>query len=152
MWDLIERKEDNANRRGGASLMTPIGMVQLIYPELSYKLNGLFFEVQNKLGTKFQEKHYSKAICSLLKELKIPFKTEFSFKVEFNGESLGLFKADLIIDDKILVEIKVTDRLTVDHKKQLIRYLDALDLPLGLLVNFRARPLQVMRVIKSARH
>lgn len=127
-------------------------MAELVYPELSYKLNGVFFKVQNKLGTKFQEKHYVKAICSLLKELKISFKTEFPFKIEFNGEPLGSFKADLIVDDKILVEIKVTDRLTIDHKKQLIRYLDALDLPLGLLVNFRARPLQAMRVIKSRTH
>jgi len=127
-------------------------MAELVYPELSYKLNGIFFKVQNKLGTKFQEKHYVKAICSLLKEFEIPFKAECPFKVEFNGEVLGSFKADLIIDGKILIETKATDRLMVDHKKQLIRYLDALDLPLGLLINFRARPLQIMRVIKSKTH
>ncbi len=127
-------------------------MAELIFPELSYKLNGIFFEVQNRLGTKFKEKHYLKAICSILKQLKIPFQIEVPFRIIFNGELLGLFKADLVVDNKILIEIKVVDRLTVDHKKQMIRYLDALGFPLGILVNFRTRPLQTIRVTKSKVH
>lgn len=126
-------------------------MADLIYKELSYKLNGIFFAVQNKLGTKFQEKHYLKAICSLLKQQNLPFKTEVSFKLDFNNEPLGSFRADLIIDDKILVELKATDKLTNDHKLQILRYLDALGLELALLVNFRLRPLQFIRVIRGAR-
>jgi len=126
-------------------------MAELLYKDLSYKLNGIFFEVQNKLGTKFQEKHYLKAICAFLKENNIPFKTEVSFKVDFKNETLGLFRADLIVDDKILVELKAVDRLTNDHKLQILRYLQALDLELALLVNFRLRPLQFIRVIRGAR-
>ena len=126
-------------------------MTDLIEKDLSYKLNGIFFAVQNKLGTKFQEKHYLKAICSLLKEQKIPFKTEVSFKLNFNNEPLGSFRADLIVDDKILVELKTVDRLTNDHKLQILRYLQVLNLELALLVNFRLRPLQIIRVIRGAR-
>jgi len=127
-------------------------MAQLIYKDLSYELNGIFFETQNKLGTKFQEKHYLRAVCRLLTERSIPFRTEVPFKVIFNGETLGSFRADLIVDDKILVEFKTVDRLTPDHKKQIIRYLDALDLDLAILVNFRIRPLQMWRIIKSRPH
>ncbi len=127
-------------------------MSNLILPELSYKLNGIFFEVQNKLGTKFQEKHYVKAICSLLQEMGIAFKVEVPFRVMFKEQDLGLFKADLVVDEKILVEVKVVDRLTVDHRQQIIRYLDALTMPLGILVNFRVRPLQIMRLVKSRPH
>lgn len=127
-------------------------MAELLHKDLSYKLNGIFFEVQNKLGTKFQEKHYLRAVCRLLTERNIPFKVEVPFKVTFNGETLGSFKADLIVDDKILVEFKTADRLTSDHKKQIIRYLDSLDLTLAILINFRIRPLQMWRIIKSRPH
>ena len=86
-----------------------------------------------------------------MREQKIPFKTEVSFKLNFNDEPLGSFRADLVIDDKILVELKVVDRLTNDHRLQLLRYLEALNLELALLVNFRLRPLQIIRVIRGAR-
>lgn len=120
---------------------------ELIHKELSYKLNGIFFAVQNKLGTKFQEKHYFKAVCSLLKEENLPHQTEVGFQIKFNDEILGSFRADLIVDNKILVELKTTDYLTSDHKQQLLRYLDALNLKLALLVNFRTRPLQIWRLV-----
>lgn len=122
-------------------------MSELIHKNLSFKLNGIFFEVQNKLGTKFQEKHYQKAICALLEKNNINFKTEAPIELEFDGKIIGKFKTDLIIDDKILIELKATDYLTSDHKQQLLRYLQALKLNLALLINFRQRPLQVWRVV-----
>lgn len=77
----------------------------------------------------------------------IPFKVEVPIHVKFEGELLGNFRADLIVDNKILVELKVTDYLTSDHRQQLLRYLEALQLKLALLVNFRIRPLQIRRVV-----
>jgi len=122
-------------------------MSDILYKDLSYKLNGILFEVQNKLGTKFQEKHYQKAICSLLKKQNIPFQTELSFNLDFDGEPLGKFRADLVIDSKILVELKAADRLTSENKQQTLRYLEALKLNLAPLVNFRIRPLQIWRIV-----
>lgn len=122
-------------------------MEELVYKDLSYKLNGILFTVQNKLGTKFQEKHYSKAVCSLLKENGLPYRTEVPFQIKFNNEILGSFRADLIVDDKVLIEFKATDRLTTDHQQQILRYLDALNLKLALLVNFRIRPIQIWRIV-----
>lgn len=127
-------------------------MAELIYKELSYKINGLCFEVQNKLGTKFQEKHYLKAFCALLKRDGIPYQTEVEMSVQFEGENLGKLRADLIVDNKILIELKAVDYLTSDHKQQIIRYLDSLNLKLALLINFRKRPLQVWRVLPSRQH
>lgn len=121
-------------------------MEGIIYKELSYVVNGILFEVQNKLGTKFQEKHYVKAVCALLKQKSIPFLLEVPFTITFEGEKLGKFKVDMIIDKKILVEFKATDRLTNDHRQQMLRYLKSLNYKLGLLVNFRTRPLQIWRV------
>ena len=83
----------------------------------------------------------------MLEKDNINFKTEAPINLEFDGKILGKFKADLIIDDKILVELKATDYLTNDHKQQLIRYLQATNLKLSLLINFRKRPLQVWRIV-----
>lgn len=127
-------------------------MTELVYKELSYKINGLCFEVQNKLGTKFQEKYYVKALCSLLKRKGISFITEVEIEIMFGDERLGKLRADLIVDNKILIEFKAVDYLTSDHKQQIIRYLDSLNLKLALLINFRKRPLQIWRVLPSRRH
>ena len=121
-------------------------MGEILYKELCYQLNGILFDIQNTLGTKFQEKHYSKAICSTLQHLHIPYETEKSFTIEIQGQIIGSFRADLIIDNKVLIELKATDKLTTDHKLQMLRYLKALDLRLGLLVNYRIRPLQIWMI------
>ena len=122
-------------------------MAELIFKELSYKLNGIFFEVQNKLGANFQEKHYKRAICSLLEKNKINFAEEVPIEVSFEGKILGKFKADLIIDNKILIELKATDKLTSEHRQQILRYLKATKIKLALLINFRKRPLQIWRIV-----
>ena len=121
-------------------------MEGIIYKELSYQLNGILFAVQNSLGTKFQEKHYIKATCAYLDELHVPYVLEFPFELKVKGKVLGSFRVDLIVDNKILMEFKTVGRLTIDHKMQILRYLEALDLRLGLLVNFRVRPIQIWRV------
>lgn len=91
---------------------------KLIYPELSYLLMGVLFEVHNKLGTKYQEKHYQRAIEIKLKELEIPYQREVKIVAEFNKESLGDFFIDFIIDDKIILETKEFGkfRLTILNK------------------------------------
>lgn len=122
---------------------------KLLYEELSYKLRGIFFEIQNELGTKFQEKHYCRAIATLLKKNNISFKQEAPFTVIYEGNVLGKFNADFIVEDKIILEIKTTNEITNDNVKQLIRYLEAANLQLGLFVNFRVRPLEIRRVINK---
>ena len=79
-------------------------MGKLLYPELSYLLMGILFEVHNKLGTKYQEKHYQKAIETKLKTLNIPYQREVKVVVNFEGETLGEFYLDFIIDNKIILK------------------------------------------------
>jgi len=76
----------------GATNTTNMSEVGLIHKELSYKLNGLFFAVQNKIGTKFQEKHYVKAVCLLLDEVKIPFQVEVPLQVNFRIRPLQVWR------------------------------------------------------------
>ncbi len=68
-------------------------------------------------------------------------------KITNHTNGYGNFKADMTVDDKILIEFKTTDRLTNDHRQQILRYLEATKIKLGLLVNFRIRPLQIKRII-----
>ena len=120
---------------------------KLVYPELSYILMGILFEVYNKLGTKYQEKHYQRAIEIKLKELNIPYKREVKVNVEFGKENLGEFFIDFIIKNKIILEIKKVWKLTQDDVKQVLRYLKATKLKLAILANFKYRRLQYRRIL-----
>lgn len=118
--------------------------------ELSYKVKGILFKVQNDLGTKFQEKHYQRALAAVLDMENIKYRLEVPFSLKYNDINLGNFKADVVIENILLLELKTTDYLTQDHFKQTLRYLEALNLPLAYVVNFRIRPLQLKRLINSA--
>lgn len=120
---------------------------KIIYPELSYMLMGVLFEVHNKLGTKYLEKHYQRAIEIKLKELGITHKKEVKIDSNFDGESLGEFFADFIIDNKIILEIKRTWTISQDDVKQVLRYLKSSNLKLGIIANFRHQRLEYRRIL-----
>jgi len=120
---------------------------ELIYPDLSYQILGVLFEVQNELGNKYQEKHYQRALAIKLQKLGIPFKKEFMVKVKFADSELGKFFVDFIIDNKLILETKKVWRITHDDIRQVLRYLEATELKLAIIVNFSHRKLEYVRVI-----
>jgi len=122
---------------------------ELIYPELSYIMMGILFEVNNKLGTKYQEKHYQRAIEIKLKELSIPYKKELKVDINFGKEKIGKLFVDFVVDNKIVLEIKKVPKITRDHIKQVLRYLNSLNLKLGIVVNFQHQKLEYIRVLNS---
>lgn len=123
-------------------------VAELLYPELSYELMGILFEVHNKLGTKYQEKHYQRAIEAKLKLLNIPYQREVKMEVMFDGIKIGDFYADFVIDGKILLETKMIFGITQDEVKQVLRYLDALELKLAIIANFKHPRLETKRVVR----
>jgi len=125
-------------------------MNNLIYPEESYLLNGIFFDVQNDLGKNLQEKHYQRALKAKFIENKIPFKQEVLIELRYKDIEVGKFYADFVVYDRIVIEIKTTPIITPDHIKQILNYLESGNYRLGLIVNFRNRPLKVRRVLNSA--
>lgn len=114
---------------------------------MSYLITGILFHVHNKLGNKYQEKHYQRAIAVKFKNLGIPFKKEFGFDVEFENQKLGKFFADFIVDDKIILEVKQVWRISPNDVKQIFRYLKATNLKLGLIANFKHTQLELRRVV-----
>jgi GxxExxY protein len=116
--------------------------VNILYPELSYELTGIFFEVKKRLGRFAREKQYCDLIETLLKEHNILRKREFT--VPNTGNRL-----DFTIDDKIILEIKAKQFIDKAEYFQTRRYLDILNLELGLLVNFHDKYLKPQRVLRA---
>lgn len=125
----------------------PTNSTNVLYPELSYTLAGILFEVHNKLGTRYQEKHYQRAIEIKLKQLNIPYQREVRTEVEFEGEKLGAIAVDFVVDGKIALEVKAVPHLLPKDTSQTIRYLKALKVRLGLLANFHTGRLELRRII-----
>lgn len=119
----------------------------LIYPELSYTVTGILFEVHNELGNKYQEKHYQRAIAIKLKNANIPFLKEIKVDLFFENEKLGIFFVDFIVDNKIILETKVIWKISSGDIKQILRYLKATNLRLGIIANFRHQRLELKRVV-----
>ncbi len=114
---------------------------KLIYPELSYTIVGVCFDIHNELGRFAREKQYGDALDHSLRKLKI------SYKREFHADKTGNI-IDFIIDDKLILELKAKRVITKDDYYQVQRYLQILNIKLGLLVNFRNRYLKPIRVIR----
>ena len=121
----------------------------LILPELSYKVTGILFEVHNSRGKFCNEKQYADAIEQSLKENNIEHEREKVIPESFSGEHKGRNKVDFIIENKIILEIKAKRMLLREDYYQVRRYLEAFNLKLGLLVNFRNQYIRPRRILNS---
>jgi GxxExxY protein len=122
--------------------------MSLIYKNEAYDIIGACMEVHRELGKGFTEIVYSDALEIEFKRIKINYQKEVRFDISYKGVLIPHhYKADFVIDDKIILEIKAIDTLTSSHVKQTLNYLAASRLKLGLLVNFGQDSLQYNRVI-----
>lgn len=113
----------------------------MIHPKLSYILMGACFDVHNTLGRFAREKQYSDLLEQKLLDLKIPYKREYQI-----GDTGNI--VDFLADGKIVIEVKAKRLILKDDYYQAQRYLQILNAPLALLVNFRNRYLKAIRVIR----
>lgn len=118
----------------------------LLYPELSYQIIGVLFEVYNKLGPGYQERYYYQAIQAAFKELNLPYQAQVKIKILFKGEEIYRF-VDFIIDNKIILEIKKGERFLKNNIDQVYSYLKATGLKLGILANFTSQGIQFKRIV-----
>lgn len=124
-----------------------LGKDKVIYPELSYKIIGLVFDVFNHLGYGYQEKYYQKAIALLFSENDIKFKEQVHFPLKFNKQKIGSYFLDFLIENKIVLEIKKGDRFSKKDIQQLYAYLKASGLKLGILINFTSKGIKFKRIL-----
>ena len=119
---------------------------ELPYFALTGKVLGCCFEVMKELGPGFQETIYKNALLIAMRELGLQVETEQTFEVIFRGRVIGRYRADLVVEKAVVVELKCCESLIREHQSQLFNYLRVSNLPLGLLVNFRRRKLEYKRL------
>lgn len=122
-------------------------MEKLLYSDLTYKIIGSAMKVYNTLGNGFLEKVYENSLMILLKKAGIESKQQVPIKVWFEGEIVGDYIADILVEDRIILELKVVDNITNIHKAQALNYLKATDLEIALIINFGGKSLEHIRLI-----
>jgi len=124
-------------------------MAEILYKALSFAIIGAAMEVHNILGPGFLEAVYQAALEKESTLRGIPFQHQVELPVSYKGDIVGVYKADLVIDGKIIVEIKGVSKLNASHQAQALHYLAATGLELAILINFGAGSLEYRRVVKS---
>ena len=103
---------------------------------LTRAIIGCAFQVSNELGAGFLESVYENAMLVALKEEGITAISQKPIKVTFRGQDVGTFFADLLVEEKVLVELKAAKAIAPEHQAQIINYLKATGIEVGLLMNF----------------
>ena len=118
----------------------------MLHQEISEKIIGCCFDVSNELGSGFLESVYEKALLHLLREKGLKAISQAPITVKFRDQIVGEFFADILIEDKIVVELKAVKKLAPEHLAQVINYLKATGFETGLLINFGCQKLEYRRL------
>ena len=110
------------------------------YKTLTEKIINIFYRVYNKLGYGFLEKVYENSMMIEFKKEDIPAIPQSPIKVFYENEIVGEYFADILVDNKVIVEIKAAKALALENEAQLLNYLKATDIEVGLLLNFGPKP------------
>ena len=108
--------------------------------ELTEQIPGAFYDVYKELGHGFLESVYQKAMLLALREKNLEAKAQAPLRVWFRGQVVGEFLADLIVGDSVIVELKAISGIDPAHEAQLLNYLRATEIEVGLLLNFGRKP------------
>jgi len=124
-------------------------MVDYKHSEISEMIIGAAYDVHNTLGSGFLEKVYQNALLIELKLQGLSAEAEKPITVHYRGEVVGNYIADIVVEDKIIVEVKAIKALSEIHEVQLVNYLTATGIEIGLLLNF-GKSVEVKRRIKES--
>ena len=121
----------------------------LLHGDTSGAILGAFYAVHSELGTGFLEAVYANAVTVVLRQAGLRVKRQVPFEIAFRGQYVGFYRADLIVASAIVVEIKAARSIVPQHAAQLLNYLRASGLQVGLLLNFGERA-EFKRVVRTA--
>ena len=114
--------------------------MELLYQNTTEKILQAFYKVYNELGYGFLEKVYENALYLELLAMKMSCVKQKQIKVYYNGQIVGNYFADLIVNDHVIIELKASEFLREEREYQLINYLKATEIEVGLLLNFGKKP------------
>lgn len=118
---------------------------KLLYEELTYAIIGAAMEVHRLSGSGFIEAVYEAALAMKLRTRGIPFERQVAVQVRHKDVIIGDYRADFIVDGKIILELKAIKKLGEIEEAQLMNYLKATGIEVGLLLNFGAKSLETVR-------
>jgi GxxExxY protein len=121
----------------------------MIYEEISKHVINAFYAVYNKLGNGFLEKVYENAFVIELRKRGFKVEQQKKIDVYYDGEKVGEYYADICVNDIIILELKAAENIAPEHEAQLIHYLKATNIELGLLFNFGPKPQFIRRVFSN---
>jgi GxxExxY protein len=119
------------------------------HAEITEKIIGCAYRVFNVLGSGFLESVYEKAMIVELMEVGMKFDSQVQLKVYYKGTEVGHFIADLVVEEVVVVELKAIRSLELVHEVQLVNYLNGLQKPVGLLINFGDQKVEVRRKVRT---
>ena len=123
--------------------------MDLLYEKETYSIIGAAMEVHQELGNGFLEAVYQEALEKEFLEKRIPYEREVPLIIHYKNKPLNKhYIADFICYGKIIIELKALSTITPEHKAQLVNYLTATRLKLGLIINFGNKSLEYKRIIK----
>ena len=117
----------------------------MLHQELTENILGACFEVMNEIGAGFLESVYGKALLIAFRDRGLAAQAQVPLSVIFRGEKVGDFFADILVEEKIIIELKAAKSIAPEHQAQLINYLNATGIEVGLLVNFGPTKLEYRR-------
>jgi GxxExxY protein len=112
----------------------------MLYQDLSDKIIKCFYEVYNILGYGFLEKVYENSLYNELKNFGLNCERQKKIDVFYKDNLVGEYYTDIIVEDKIILELKTAEAICEEHEFQLINYLKATEIEVGLLLNFGKKP------------
>jgi len=124
---------------------------ELKHGEITQVVIGCAFEVMKELGAGFLESVYEKALLLVLRQKELSAVAQHPIKVKFRGETVGEFFADLLVENQVVVELKAVKAIAPEHQAQVINYLNATGIEVGLLINFGNPRLEYRRFSRSGK-
>lgn len=112
----------------------------MLYSDITEKIIEAFYKVYNTLGYGFLEKVYENSMRIELTKMNLKIESQKNIKVHYSGYQVGDYFADLVVNDVVIVELKAADSICEEHEAQLVNYLKATNIEVGLLLNFGKKP------------
>ncbi len=121
------------------------------HSEVTDKIIDAYYTVYNKLGVGFRETVYENALLIELDKRLLKFEQQKNIKVHYEGQLIGNFYADIIVENCVIIELKAIESLRFEHEVQLVNYLRATEIEVGLLLNFGNKPQFKRRVFSNSK-
>lgn len=122
-------------------------IIPLVHKELSYEIVGALYHVFNELGYGYQEKYYELALAKVLDQKGLRYDRQVKCDLLFKNDKIGVYFLDFLIDDKIVLELKVGKRFSKQAFDQIIAYLKATNKQLGILALFNSKGVRFIRIV-----